>query len=58
MNKKSVKLGKGAIINKDLIVKLQEDQLNKLKGGKEKVIDQDTPKSLSCIATSCNYPCE
>ncbi|MGU3377589.1 class I lanthipeptide [Chryseobacterium sp. M5A1_1a] len=58
MSNKSVKLGKGTIINKDLIAKLQDDQLNKLKGGKEKVIDQDTPKSISCFATSCPYPCE
>ncbi|MGU3377590.1 class I lanthipeptide [Chryseobacterium sp. M5A1_1a] len=58
MNKKPVKLEKAAIINKDTIAKLQDDQLNKLKGGKGKQIDQDTEKSLSCIATSCNYPCE
>jgi len=58
MNKKPVKLGRVAMINKDTIVKLQEDQLNKVKGGKAIKIDQDMEKSLSCFATSCNYPCE
>ncbi|SIS62604.1 hypothetical protein SAMN05421768_11525 [Chryseobacterium joostei] len=58
MSNKPVKLGKVAMINKDTIVKLQEDQLNKVKGGKAKEIEQDIAKSLSCFATSCNYPCE
>ncbi|WP_350029954.1 class I lanthipeptide, partial [Chryseobacterium sp.] len=40
MNNKSVKLGKSVTLNKDAVTKLQEDQLNKVKGG-IKDIDQD-----------------
>ncbi|WP_165826587.1 class I lanthipeptide [Chryseobacterium oncorhynchi] len=57
MNNKSVKLGKEVTLNKDAVTKLQEDQLNKVKGG-IKSIDQDQLEgiSLSCGKGSCN-PC-
>lgn len=58
MNKKPVKLRKVTMMNKDTIVKLQEDQLNKVKGGKGKEIEQDTEKSMSCFITTCAYCCE
>ncbi|MGE8434679.1 MULTISPECIES: class I lanthipeptide [Chryseobacterium] len=59
MKKKQVKLGKSVILNKDAVTKLQEDQLNKVKGG-IKSIDQDIQEgiSISCFNTSCPYPCE
>ncbi|WP_423775446.1 class I lanthipeptide, partial [Chryseobacterium joostei] len=43
MSNKSVKLGKEVTLNKDAVTKLQEDQLNKVKGGIKEVggIDQD-----------------
>ncbi|MGU3377614.1 class I lanthipeptide [Chryseobacterium sp. M5A1_1a] len=56
MNNKSVKLGKEVTLNKDAVTKLQEDQLNKVKGGK-KVGDMDQDLeggSFSCVAASCN----
>jgi hypothetical protein len=60
MNKKAVKLRKDIKLNKDAVTKLQEDQLNKIKGGikgYEGVTDVsptiDT-KSLSCIGNTCN----
>lgn len=33
MSNKSVKLGKELTLNKEAVTKLQEDQLNKVKGG-------------------------
>ncbi|WP_423775443.1 class I lanthipeptide, partial [Chryseobacterium joostei] len=41
--------------NKDAVTKLQEDQLNKVKGG-QKVgdMDQDLEGSFSCGIGSCN----
>ncbi|WP_165826583.1 class I lanthipeptide [Chryseobacterium oncorhynchi] len=55
MNNKSVKLGKSVTLNKDAVTKLQEDQLNKVKGG-TKSVDQDMQEgiSLSCWEGSCN----
>ncbi|AZA80386.1 hypothetical protein EG347_22800 (plasmid) [Chryseobacterium sp. G0186] len=56
MNNKSVKLGKEVTLNKDAVTKLQEDQLNKVKGGK-KVGDMDQDLeggSWSCVGLSCN----
>ncbi|PWN59167.1 class I lanthipeptide [Chryseobacterium oncorhynchi] len=55
MNNKSVKLGKEAILNKDAVTKLQEDHLNKVKGG-IKSIDSDIQEgiSLSCLYLTCN----
>ncbi|WP_410575889.1 class I lanthipeptide, partial [Bacillus sp. SIMBA_006] len=56
MSNKSVKLGKEVTLNKDAVTKLQEDQLNKVKGG-QKVggIDQDLEGgSWSCVGLSCN----
>ncbi|WP_165826582.1 class I lanthipeptide [Chryseobacterium oncorhynchi] len=55
MNNKTVKLGKSVTLNKDAVTKLQEDQLNKVKGG-TKSIDQDMQEgiSLSCWEKSCN----
>ncbi|WP_410565480.1 class I lanthipeptide, partial [Bacillus sp. SIMBA_033] len=35
MSNKSVKLGKEVTLNKDAVTKLQEDQLNKVKGGQK-----------------------
>ncbi|WP_165826581.1 class I lanthipeptide [Chryseobacterium oncorhynchi] len=57
MSKNQVKLGKSVTLNKDAVTKLQEDQLNKVKGG-IKSIDQDMQEgiSLSCLRVSCN-PC-
>ena len=57
MNNKSVKLGKSVMLNKDAVTKLQEDQLNKVKGG-IKSIDSDMEEgiSLSCLRDSCS-PC-
>ena len=57
MSKNQVKLGKEVTLNKDAVTKLQEDQLNKVKGG-IKSIDQDQLEgiSLSCLERSCN-PC-
>lgn len=56
MDKKSVKLRKGATLNKDSVTKLQEDQLNKLKGGANDVSQpgKELSGSLSCIAWTCN----
>ncbi|MGU3377612.1 class I lanthipeptide [Chryseobacterium sp. M5A1_1a] len=57
MNNKSVKLGKEVNLNKDAVTKLQEDQLNKVKGGK-KVGDMDQDLeggSWSCVGASCNF---
>ncbi|HCM34187.1 hypothetical protein SAMN05421768_11523 [Chryseobacterium joostei] len=60
MSKRSVKLGKNITLNKDAITRLQEDQLNKLKGGIKgsgdsldlsPTIDTD---SISCIGNTCN----
>ena len=55
MSNKSVKLGKEVTLNKDAVTKLQEDQLNKVKGG-QKVgdMDQDLEGSFSCVGVSCN----
>ncbi|WP_276878202.1 class I lanthipeptide [Chryseobacterium joostei] len=55
MSNKSVKLGKEVTLNKDAVTKLQEDQLNKVKGG-QKVgdMDQDLEGSFSCGIGSCN----
>ncbi|WP_165826586.1 class I lanthipeptide [Chryseobacterium oncorhynchi] len=54
MSNKSVKLGKEVTLNKDAVTKLQEDQLNKVKGG-AKAPDQDMEGlSLSCWEGSCN----
>ncbi|MGE8434674.1 class I lanthipeptide [Chryseobacterium joostei] len=55
MNNKSVKLGKEVTLNKDAVTKLQEDQLNKVKGG-IKEVDQDLQEgiSISCFRGSCN----
>jgi len=61
--KKQPKLGKRVILNKDTIIRLQEDQLNKLKGGikdgqvpqTRPTIDQDPEEtSVSCQMNSCN----
>ncbi|WP_164464102.1 class I lanthipeptide [Chryseobacterium sp. G0186] len=58
MSNKSVKLGKEVTLNKDAVTKLQEDQLNKLKGGKKVGdMDQDLEGSFSCFHITCNY-CE
>ena len=56
MSNKSVKLGKEVTLNKDAVTKLQEDQLNKVKGGIKEVggIDQDLEGSFSCVGVSCN----
>ncbi|MFP3835640.1 class I lanthipeptide [Chryseobacterium sp. SIMBA_028] len=55
MSNKSVKLGKEVTLNKDAVTKLQEDQLNKVKGGKKVGgIDQDLEGSFSCVGASCN----
>ncbi|AZA80382.1 hypothetical protein EG347_22780 (plasmid) [Chryseobacterium sp. G0186] len=57
MNNKSVKLGKEVTLSKDAVTKLQEDQLNKVKGGKN-VGDADQSLeggSWSCIGASCNF---
>ncbi|WP_165826584.1 class I lanthipeptide [Chryseobacterium oncorhynchi] len=55
MNNKSVKLGKSVTLNKDAITKLQEDQLNKVKGGiKEADQDLEEGLSISCWKGSCN----
>ncbi|HCM34188.1 MULTISPECIES: class I lanthipeptide [Chryseobacterium] len=56
MSNKSVKLRKEVALNKDAVTKLQEDQLNKVKGGKKVgEIDQDLGGgSLSCINMTCN----
>ncbi|MGE8434675.1 class I lanthipeptide [Chryseobacterium joostei] len=55
MSNKSVKLGKEVTLNKDAVTKLQEDQLNKVKGG-IKEVDQDLQEgiSISCFRGSCN----
>ncbi|WP_284463651.1 class I lanthipeptide [Chryseobacterium sp.] len=55
MSNKSVKLGKSVTLNKDAVTKLQEDQLNKVKGG-IKEVDQDLQEgiSISCFRGSCN----
>lgn len=55
MSNKSVKLGKEVRLNKDAVTKLQEDHLNKVKGG-IKSIDSDMQEglSLSCLHTTCN----
>ncbi|SIS62619.1 hypothetical protein SAMN05421768_11526 [Chryseobacterium joostei] len=55
MSNKSVKLRKDVILNKDAVTKLQEDQLNMVKGGKKVGdINQDLEGSLSCINMTCN----
>ncbi|WP_164464100.1 class I lanthipeptide [Chryseobacterium sp. G0186] len=55
MSNKSVKLGKEVTLNKDAVTKLQEDQLNKVKGGKKVGdMDQDLEGSFSCVGLSCN----
>ncbi|MFP3835586.1 class I lanthipeptide [Chryseobacterium sp. SIMBA_028] len=56
MSNKSVKLGKEVTLNKDAVTKLQEDQLNKVKGG-QKVgeIGHELEGSFSCIGGSCNF---
>ncbi|WP_164464104.1 class I lanthipeptide [Chryseobacterium sp. G0186] len=55
MSNKSVKLQKEVTLNKDAVTKLQEDQLNKVKGGKKiGGIDQDLEGSMSCINMTCN----
>ena len=55
MNNKSVKLGKSVTLNKDAVTKLQEDQLNKVKGGiKEADQDLEEGLSISCWKGSCN----
>ncbi|WP_123838424.1 class I lanthipeptide [Chryseobacterium oncorhynchi] len=55
MKKSQVKLGKEARLNKEAVTKLQEDHLNKVKGG-IKSIDSDIQEgiSLSCLHTTCN----
>lgn len=55
MKKKPVKLGKEATLNKEAVTKLQEDHLNKVKGG-TKSIDDDLQEglSLSCLYLTCN----
>ncbi|MFP3835563.1 class I lanthipeptide [Chryseobacterium sp. SIMBA_028] len=56
MSNKSVKLRKDVILNKDGVTKLQEDQLNKVKGGQKGAgeIDQDLDGgSVSCVCLSC-----
>ncbi|SIS62224.1 hypothetical protein SAMN05421768_1151 [Chryseobacterium joostei] len=56
MSNKSVKLGKSVTLNKDAVTKLQEDQLNKVKGGVKEVgeIGHDLEGSWSCVGLSCN----
>ncbi|WP_284463650.1 class I lanthipeptide [Chryseobacterium sp.] len=56
MSNKSVKLGKEVTLNKDAVTKLQEDQLNKVKGGIKDAADQDMQEglSISCWEVSCN----
>jgi len=53
MSKNQVKLGKDVTLNKDSVAKLQEDQLNKVKGG---IKDNEELEglSLSCIKHTCN----
>ncbi|MGU3377616.1 class I lanthipeptide, partial [Chryseobacterium sp. M5A1_1a] len=52
---KSVKLGKEVTLNKDAVTKLQEDQLNKVKGGKKGDTDLGLEGgSWSCVGASCN----
>ncbi|HCM34185.1 class I lanthipeptide [Chryseobacterium sp.] len=53
MGNKQVKLEKKVTLHKDTITKLQETELNKLKGGtgfKEQKMDV----TLSCLMHSCN----
>ncbi|MFP3835566.1 class I lanthipeptide [Chryseobacterium sp. SIMBA_028] len=58
--KKQPKLGKTVLLNKDTITKLQEDHLNKLKGGVHAgqfinpTNDLDPQDTFSCIKNSCN----
>lgn len=59
--KKQPKLGRKLILNKDTITRLQEDQLNKLKGGIKdgqvfKPTDSTDPEetSFSCLHNTCN----
>ncbi|WP_123838425.1 class I lanthipeptide [Chryseobacterium oncorhynchi] len=60
--KKQPKLGKKLILNKDTITRLQEDQLNKLKGGIKdgqgltRLTDGTDPEetSFSCLHHTCN----
>ncbi|AZA80390.1 hypothetical protein EG347_22820 (plasmid) [Chryseobacterium sp. G0186] len=60
MSKKSVKLGRNTTLNKDAITKLQEDQLNKLKGGLKgsgsslDISPTIDTESISCIGNTCN----
>ncbi|MGU3377613.1 class I lanthipeptide [Chryseobacterium sp. M5A1_1a] len=55
MSNKSVKLGKEVTLNKDAVTKLQEDQLNKVKGGKKVgEIGNELEGSFSCVGLSCN----
>jgi hypothetical protein len=57
MDKKSVKLGKNVTLNKDAVTKLQEDQLNKVKGGIKGIQqpgDKELDGSFSCLGVSCN----
>ncbi|MGU3377615.1 class I lanthipeptide [Chryseobacterium sp. M5A1_1a] len=55
MSNKSVKLGKEVTLNKDAVTKLQEDQLNKVKGGKKGDMDLGLEGgSFSCVGASCN----
>lgn len=60
MNNKSVKLGKDVTLNKDAVTKLQEDHLNKIKGGNKgkDAINDNYPtidtNSISCMANTCN----
>ena len=42
---KKIKLTKGLQINKEVVSKLQEDQMSEVKGGKA---------ALSCLFKSCN----
>ncbi|MGU3377592.1 class I lanthipeptide [Chryseobacterium sp. M5A1_1a] len=58
--KKQPKLGKKVLLNKDTITKLQDDHLNKLKGGINggqlinPTNDLDPQDTFSCIKNSCN----
>ncbi|MGU3377593.1 class I lanthipeptide [Chryseobacterium sp. M5A1_1a] len=52
MSNKHVKLEKKVSLNKDTITRLQETELNKLKGGIGFKEQQDA--TLSCLMHSCN----
>lgn len=53
MSKKQVKLEKKVILTKDTITRLQETELNKLKGGTGSR-EQEMDATLSCLMHSCN----